>query len=104
MAVLQIVFWRDIPSQVIVKTGRRDQVKRMLDQRFQSAIDRAAMIAHSHDENSYLEAWRKSEPVTVGDDMEAEADAAVTRLEADWDRDRLRTVAKAGGWEKEAQG
>jgi hypothetical protein len=44
MAKLTIVYWRDIPAQVIGKVGRRT-FKKQLSSRFQEAIDRAAMRA-----------------------------------------------------------
>ena len=44
MASLIIVSWRDIPSQVIVRSGRRT-AKRELSERFIRAIDAAAMRA-----------------------------------------------------------
>ena len=44
MAKMTTVYWRDIPAQVIVKKGR-ESAKVMLSQRFQEAIDRAAMRA-----------------------------------------------------------
>jgi len=37
-----VVYWRDIPSQVIIKRGR-NKGKWMLSERFQEAIDAAAM-------------------------------------------------------------
>ena len=42
MANLIITYWRDIPSQVAVKLGRKEE-KRMLDNRFMEAIDMAAV-------------------------------------------------------------
>ena len=44
MANLIIISWRDIPAQVIVKRGR-ETAKVQLSQRFQEAVDRAAMRA-----------------------------------------------------------
>ena len=44
MAQLIVVYWRDIPAQVIVKRGRVT-AKRQLTERFEKAIDRAAMRA-----------------------------------------------------------
>ena len=44
MASLTILYWRDIPSQVIVKAGRKS-AKRELSERFIRAIDAAAMRA-----------------------------------------------------------
>ena len=44
MAKLITVFWRDIPSQVMSRKGRETS-KILLSERFQDAIDRAAMRA-----------------------------------------------------------
>ena len=44
MAKRTIIFWRDIPSQVVVKLGRAS-VKAQLSKRFMEAIDKAAMRA-----------------------------------------------------------
>lgn len=96
MADLVIVFWRDIPAQIIVKAGRRS-AKRELPMRFAEAIDRCAMATQASDSESYLEAWRRSAPVPCGDDLEDEADAAMARLEADYDASRLKRLVGAGG-------
>ena len=97
MAELIIVSWRDIPAQVIVKHGRRT-AKRPLSPRFQEAIDRAAMRAGLQDDDRYLEQWRR-ESHPCGDDLEAEADAAATKLEADYPAPRIRTLVEQGGAE-----
>ena len=44
MGSLIVISWRDIPAQVIVKRGR-EAAKVQLSQRFQAAVDRAAMRA-----------------------------------------------------------
>ena len=96
MAQLIVVNWRDIPAQVIVKAGRKT-ARRQLTDRFQQAIDRSAMRAKLRDTDSYLEQWRRAEPVDCGDDLEAEAAAAAARLEADYPDERLaRLVADVG--------
>lgn len=97
MPQLVILSWRDIPSQVVAKAGRRDQAKVLLSQRFQDAIDRAAMRGKARDADSYLEEWRKSEPVECGDDLTAEAEAAAARIEADYDEARLKALVVSGG-------
>jgi hypothetical protein len=96
MADLIVVYWRDIPAQVIVKQGRKT-AKRELSLRFTEAIDMAAMRSGAAETDAYLAEWRKADPVPVGDDLEAEADKATAAIEADYDRDRLVTLAKAGG-------
>ena len=96
MASLTIVYWRDIPSQVIVKSGRT-AAKRELTERFIRAIDAAAMHARAKSADDYLADWRKSDPVPCGDDLEAEASAAAQRLETEYDTHRLALLAKHNG-------
>ena len=99
MAKLQIVYWRDIPAQVLVKAGRRNQAKRELPLRFTEAIDMAAMRTGAADTDDYLAEWRRSDPTDVGDDLEVEADAALARIEHDYDKARLVALVKNGGSE-----
>jgi hypothetical protein len=96
MAELVIVCWRDIPAQVIVKAGRRS-AKRQLDERFQEAIDRAAMRAGLRDTDAYLGEWRRSAAGPCGEDLEAAADAALARIDADYPQERLRALVANGG-------
>ena len=96
MANLIVTYWRDIPSQVTVKAGRKEE-KRMLDQRFQEAIDMAAMRGDATSTDDYLNDWRRADPVSVGDDLAAEADKAKAEIEAAHDRSRLKAlIANAG--------
>ncbi|MEM8749587.1 MAG: virulence factor [Pseudomonadota bacterium] len=99
MAQLQVVYWRDIPAQVMVKAGRRNQAKRELPLRFTEAIDMAAMRTGAAETDGYLAEWRRGEPVEVGDDLEAEAQAAMDAIEKDYDKDRLVALVKNGGRE-----
>ena len=96
MAQLTIVYWRDIPAQVIAKAGRQT-AKRQLSERFEKAIDRAAMKAKLRDTDSYLAEWRRAEPVSCSDDLESEAAGAAERLEKEFDDDRLATLVASGG-------
>lgn len=98
MAERTIVYWRDIPAQVIVKAGRK-AAKRELPERFVQAIDRCAMRVGASDTDAYLAEWRRGAPEACGDDLEAEADAALQRLEDDYGRDRLRQLVDNGGWQ-----
>ena len=65
MANLIITYWRDIPSAVSVKAGRKEE-KRMLADRFQEAIDMAAMRGGATDTDDYLADWRRAEPGAGG--------------------------------------
>ena len=96
MADLIVVYWRDIPAQVIVKKGRQN-AKRELSLRFTEAIDMCAMRTDAKDTDSYLADWRKADPVPVSDDLELEADKAAAELEAAYDRQRLVALVKSGG-------
>src|SRR6266404_3884029 len=96
MAQLTIVYWRDIPAQVIAKAGRQT-AKRELAARFQEAIDRAAMRSGAHEADAYLADWRRGEPAPCGDDLEAEASAAAARLEATFDEARLAGLVASDG-------
>jgi hypothetical protein len=99
MANLTIVYWRDIPAQVIVKQGRT-AAKRELPERFVTSIDAAAMKAGARDTDSYLADWRRADAIPVGDDLEAEAQAWADKIEADYPNERLAALAKAGGYEE----
>jgi hypothetical protein len=96
MATLVITYWRDIPSAVSVKLGRKEE-KRMLDNRFMEAIDMAAMRDGSTSTDDYLADWRRGEPVPVSDDLAAEADAAKSRLETEFTQDRIKQLIGNGG-------
>lgn len=98
MADLIIVYWRDIPAQIIVRRGRQN-AKRELSLRFTEAIDMCAMRTGAGETDAYLAEWRKADPVSVGDDLEAEADKALRDYEAAYDRERLVALVKAGGHE-----
>jgi hypothetical protein len=96
MADRIIVYWRDIPAQVIIKKGRAT-AKRELSLRFTEAIDMCAMRTGAAETDDYLAEWRKADPVSVSDDLEAEADKAAAEFEEAYDRERLVALVKAGG-------
>ncbi|MEY2961350.1 MAG: hypothetical protein RLZ60_1180 [Pseudomonadota bacterium] len=96
MADVTIVYWRDIPAQVIVGKGRRGH-KVQLPERFEQAIDRAAMKADMAGTDDYLSEWRKAEPYSVeGDDAEV-ANAEAARLDAEYTPERLRALIENKG-------
>jgi hypothetical protein len=96
MANLVITYWRDIPSAVSVKLGRKEE-KRMLDNRFMEAIDMAAMRSGSTDTDAYLADWRRGDPIAVSDDLAAEADKAKAALEAEFTLDKIKALISQGG-------
>ena len=80
-----IVYWRDIPAQVIVGKGRRG-AKRQLDKRFEQAIDMAAMRAGLAGSDEYLAEWHKGPPYTLEGEAEELADKEALRLEKMYDK------------------
>jgi hypothetical protein len=103
MAELIVVSWRDIPAQVIVRAGRRT-AKRALSERFQEAIDRAAMQANLQGTDAYLDQWQRIFAGGCGDDLEPEAERAAARLDADYPPERLRALVANGGLEPKPEG
>ena len=94
---MTVVYWRDIPAQVIVKQGRT-AARRQLPERFEQAIDRCAMKVGARDADAYLAEWRRGEPVEVEGDLEQAAQAEATRLEAEFDNERIKALIANGGW------
>lgn len=98
MPDVTIVYWRDIPAQVIVGRGRSG-AKRQLAERFEQAIDRAAMKTGAAGTDDYLAEWRKADPYPVeGDNPSEIAEAEAVKLEAAYDRERLKALIANDGW------
>ena len=95
-----IVYWRDIPTQVIIREGRKT-AKRELATRFIEAVDMAAMRSGARESDSYLADWRKGAPLPCGADLEAEADAALAKVEGEYPHERLVDLVKNEGREPE---
>lgn len=97
---LTVVYWRDIPAQVVARAGGRGRgrtARRALPDRFQEAIDRAAMRAGLSGADAYLGEWRRGDPTAGGGDPETEADALARRLDAEFTDDVLAALVASGG-------
>jgi hypothetical protein len=92
----QIVYWREIPAQVKARAGRARGGQALSD-RFQVAIDRAAMRAGLFNTDDYLNEWRTSEPQEREGELGAVAAAVAAELEAAFSDERLETLAANGG-------
>lgn len=95
MAKLTTIFWRDIPAQVTAKAGRKS-AKIQLSDRFQEAIDMAAMRAGKGSTDEYLEDWRR-EQTTCSDDLDAEVKKAAAEIEDAIDTEGLQRLVKNKG-------
>jgi hypothetical protein len=96
LAQLIIISWRDIPAQVVIKRGR-ETAKVQLSQRFQEAVDRAAMRAGKGSSDAYLADWKRSPPRACSDDLEAEAAREAAMLEARYSDEDLERIIRAKG-------
>ena len=96
-----LIRWRDIPSQVIVKQGRR-RAKVLLSARFQNAIDRAAMRAKKHTADAYISEWER-EAISpsadeAGTDLQAVADRLAEGVETGYPDARLLALIRNHGF------
>ena len=96
MPEVTVVYWRDIPAQVIVGKGRSGS-KVPLSERFEQAIDRCAMKIGAKDADAYMAEWRKAPPYTLEGAPEVIAAAEAARLEAEFDAVRLRALIDTYG-------
>jgi len=95
-----LVRWRDIPSQIIVKQGRR-RAKVLLSPRFQNAIDRAAMRAKKHTADAYISEWARDaiepEAFDGATDLQAVADRLAEGIETGYPDARLLALIRNHG-------
>ncbi len=96
MSDVTIVYWRDIPAQVIVGKGRKG-AKVQLSERFEKAIDRAAMRSGARGTDDYLAEWRKAAPYEVEGDDESVAVAVAARIDTEYDDARLKALVDNDG-------
>ena len=90
-----MIWWRDIPAQVTAKEGRTT-ARVQLSDRFQEAIDAAAMRAGLIGTDAYLAEWRR-EARACGDDLESEVAGEAERLEGAYPDDLLDRLVLGNG-------
>jgi hypothetical protein len=81
MATYQILYWHDIPMQVKATEGRK-RASAPLPERFQEAVDAAAMAAGMTGSDAYMEQFRWGEPQERAGSPEEVAAAVVAELDA----------------------
>jgi len=97
MPEVTIVYWRDIPAQVIVGSGRRAS-KMPMPERFETAFDRCAMRAGARESDAYLAEWRKGEPYVVEGEAADVASGEAARLEEEFSADAIKALIANNGW------
>ena len=95
MAKKTIIYWRDIPSHVVVKLGR-NSAKKQLTKRFMEAIDKAAMRAGRQGSKEYLEDWRRDIQNCEGNPQTI-ADETALELENNFTDEKLKLLVKNKG-------
>jgi len=96
-----LVYWRDIPAQVIAQRGRKRE-KALLSLRFQKAIDRAAMRAGKGTSDAYLAEWRRvSTSFDSDQDLSEIVARQVQQFEDDFPDDHLLQLIRNHGTEKQ---
>ena len=94
-AELTLIWWRDIPAQVVARRDRTT-ARAVLSDRFQEAIDAAATRAGLVGTDDYLNEWRRvSGP--CDDDLDAVVAMEARRLEAAYPDERLESIIRSGG-------
>ncbi len=92
MGTLTVRYWRDMPSMVLAKAGRRNKATAPLPERFEKAIDAAAMKGGLDSTDDYLAEWRDGEGVECGDDLQAAADGKAAEIDAEYTSEKLRDL------------
>ncbi|MCY4306938.1 MAG: virulence factor [Rhodobacteraceae bacterium] len=98
MPEVLIVYWRDIPAQVIVGKGRQAS-KVQLAERFEQAIDRCAMKTEMVGTDDYLAEWRKSSMGYMDGSPDEIARKMATDIEDGFDNEKLKVLIANDGWE-----
>ncbi len=95
MAEYQVTYWRDFPSMVTAREGRRNTAKVELSQRFQLMIDEAAMRLNMTGTDAYLEQWRRDAWQERPGTPDEVAQAVAAEVEAAYPVARLREMLQA---------
>jgi Virulence factor len=97
MGELTVIRWRDIPMQVVGRASDGASAKVLLSDRFQEAVDAAAMVAGLIGSDDYTAEMVIDRRQVADDALEAEVDAEAAKLEGAWTDDVLRGAIRSGG-------
>jgi len=97
----QIIYWRDIPAQIKVRSGAA-RTSRSLSDRFQQATDEAAVREGLVGADEYLAMWRTSQWIDREGEAEEVAAALILELEAAYPQDRLTNLIAGGRYDPAA--
>ena len=100
MGSANVIFWRDIPTQIVSGKGRK-ATKHQLSDRFMVAVDKAAMNGGASDTDAYLAEWRKvaHDLNTENNSVEEAVKELAETLEKEYPTSRLAALAQNEGRE-----
>ena len=98
MVELTIVYWRDIPAQLIIGGGRR-ALKRKLPEKYEKAIDRCAMKVGAKDSDSYLKDWHKRK-FSISSVGEKAMEEEMSKIEQEYSDEKLKFLIENSGWNR----
>jgi Tfp pilus assembly major pilin PilA len=93
MATYQVVYWKEIPSQVDAREAsvRHQEV---LSRRFQELIEVVAAKRKLDSANDYIKAWTRGEKCTRAGPAKAVAQAVAAEFETRFDAIRAKALAQ----------
>lgn len=95
MAKLKIVYWNDIPGQIVVREGRRSTRIR-LSPRFMKAIERASYRLKKQQKDAFFDPWHDVDQPFDGDIRE-QAKILLRQLEEQYSEAVLDKLIRASG-------
>ena len=95
MAKLKIVYWNDIPGQIVVREGRRSTRIR-LSPRFMKAIERASYRLKKQNKDAFFDPWHDVDQPFDGDIRE-QAKILLRQLEEQYSEAVLDKLIRASG-------
>ena len=94
MARYSIIFWKDIPAQIKV-SDEAGEISAVLPERFQQAIDTAAMAENGAEEDAYLAGWRVGEEKNRTGSAQEVLEALLAELDEAYPARRLAEIVRA---------
>jgi hypothetical protein len=95
VAKLKIVYWNDIPGQIVVREGRRSTRIR-LSPRFMKAIERASYRLKKQNKDAFFDPWHDVDQPFDGDIRE-QAKILLRQLEEQYSEAVLDKLIRASG-------
>jgi hypothetical protein len=95
VAQVQIIYWGDFPAQVQARDDDGATVLLPLPERFQRAIDAAAMKASATGTDAYLDGWRRGGWTNYPGPVQEAAEIVRGEIVSDYPPKRLAELVRA---------